>query len=35
MRADNAKNEVVEKLEYDKGYAERLEVRKRENEELH
>ena len=35
VRAVNKKGEVTEKLNYDAGYAERLEVRKRENEELH
>ena len=35
VRADNKKNEVTEKLEYDKGYQERLTVRKQENEMLH
>ena len=35
VRADNKKNEVTTKLEYDKGYQERLAVRKQENEMLH
>ena len=35
VRAENKKNEVVEKLEYDKGYQERLTIRKQENEMLH
>lgn len=35
VRAANAKNEVVAKLEYDKGYQERLGTRKKENEQLH
>lgn len=35
MRATNFKNEVVSKLEYDKGYQERLGTRKKENEQLH
>ena len=35
VRADNMKNEVTTKLEGDKSYKERLEVRKRENEQLH
>ena len=35
VRATNFKNEVVSKLEYDKGYQERLGTRKKENEQLH
>ena len=35
MRATNFKNEVVTKLEYDKGFQERLDTRKKENEHLH
>ena len=35
VRADNKKNEVIEKLEVDKKYQERLTVRKKENEMLH
>lgn len=35
VRAENKKSEVFQKLEYDKGYQERLEIRKRENELLH
>ena len=35
MRAENKKNEVLSKLDYDKGYQERLTVRKQENEMLH
>jgi len=35
VRAANAKNEVLDKLEYDKGYQERLGTRKKENEQLH
>lgn len=35
MRAENKKNEVLTKLDYDKGYQERLTVRKHENEMLH
>ena len=35
VRADNAKATVVEKLEYDKGYSNRLNTRKKENEVLH
>ena len=35
VRADNAKSTVVEKLEYDKGYSNRLNTRKKENEVLH
>jgi len=35
VRADNMKNEVTTKLEGDKAYKERLEVRKKENEMLH
>jgi len=33
--AENAKQSVLEKLEYDSGYADRLNTRKRENEVLH
>ena len=35
VRASNMKNEVTSKLLVDRAYAERLEVRKRENEMLH
>ena len=35
VMADNAKATVVSKLEYDKGYADRLNTRKKENEVLH
>jgi len=35
VRATNKKNEVMDKLTYDQGFKERLEVKKRENEELH
>ncbi len=35
MRAENAKTSVLEKLEYDRGYTDRLNTRKRENEVLH
>lgn len=35
QRAATAKKEVVDKLVYDKGYQERLENRKKENEHLH
>ena len=35
VRAENAKTSVLEKLEYDRGYADRLNTRKRENEVLH
>lgn len=35
VRAHNARTTVMEKLEYDKGYAERLETQKRENEVIH
>ena len=35
VRADNAKSSVVEKLAYDRGYADRLNTRKKENEVLH
>lgn len=35
VRAENKKNEVTTKLDYDKGYAERLAIRKKENEMLH
>ena len=35
VRADNAKSTVVKKLEYDAGYADRLNTRKKENEVLH
>merc|ERR1712176_700288 len=35
VRADNAKASVVKKLEYDRGYADRLSTRKKENEVLH
>lgn len=35
MRAENAKTSVLEKLEYDHGFTDRLNTRKRENEVLH
>ena len=35
MRADNAKTSVMDKLVSDKGYADRLNTRKKENEVLH
>ena len=35
VRAENAKTSVLEKLEYDRGYTDRLNTRKRENEVLH
>ena len=35
VRADNAKTSVLNKLEYDRGYSDRLNTRKRENEVLH
>ena len=35
VRADNNKSSVVKKLEYDRGYADRLNTRKKENEVLH
>ena len=35
IRAENKKNEVIDKLEYDLEYKERLEIRKKENEMLH
>ena len=35
VRADNNKTSVLEKLEYDRGYKDRLNTRKRENEVLH
>jgi len=35
VRADNKKNEVIEKLEVDKKYQDRLTIRKKENEMLH
>lgn len=35
VRADNKKNEVTGKLEYDQGYKDRLTIRKQENEMLH
>jgi len=35
VRAENAKTSVLEKLEYDRGYKDRLNTRKRENEVLH
>ena len=35
VRADNAKTSVLNKLEYDQGYTNRLNTRKRENEVLH
>ncbi len=35
VRALNARTTVMEKLEYDKGYSERLETQKRENEVIH
>ena len=35
VRAENAKSSVLEKLEYDHGFTDRLNTRKRENEVLH
>ena len=35
VRADFAKGTVVDKLEYDQGYKQRLDTRKKENEVLH
>lgn len=35
VRADNMKNEVTQKLEVDRAYKEKLEIRKKENEMLH
>ena len=35
VRADNAKSTVMKKLEYDAGYTDRLNTRKKENEVLH
>lgn len=35
VRANNAKNEVTEKITYDRGYGERLQTFKKENEVLH
>lgn len=35
MQAENAKQSVLSKLEYDRGYTDRLNTRKRENEVLH
>ena len=35
MRAVNARTDVMQKLTYDKGYKDRLNTRKRENEVLH
>jgi len=35
VRADNNKHSVLGKLEYDRGYTDRLNTRKRENEVLH
>ena len=35
VRAENAKTTVMSKLEYDQGYTNRLNTRKRENEVLH
>lgn len=35
VRASNARSSVMDKLNYDKGYADRLNTRKRENEVLH
>ncbi len=35
MRALNARTTVMDKLEYDKGFGERLETQKRENEIIH
>ena len=35
VRAENAKTSVLNKLEYDKGFTDRLNERKRENEVLH
>jgi hypothetical protein len=35
VRATNAKNSVIDKITYDRGYAERLVTQKKENEVLH
>ena len=35
IRADNKKSDVVDKLEIDKAYDDKLQVRKKENELLH
>lgn len=35
VRATNAKNDVFDKINYDRGFAERLLVQKKENEVLH
>jgi len=35
VQAENAKQSVLSKLEYDRGYTDRLNTRKRENEVLH
>lgn len=35
MRATNAKNSVLEKITYDRGYSERLAQQKKDNEVLH
>lgn len=35
VRAENARTTVIDKLDYDRGYADRLNTRKRENEVLH
>lgn len=35
VRATNAKNDVLEKITYDRGYGERLITQKKENEVLH
>lgn len=35
MRANNAKQDVMEKLKYDKGFEQRMKTRKKENEVLH
>jgi len=35
VRATNAKNEVTAKITYDRGFAERLQTQKKENEVLH
>lgn len=35
MRANNSKNEVTEKIMYDRGFGDRLATKKKENEVLH
>jgi len=35
VRAKNARDSVIEKLEYDRGYQDRLETQKKENEVIH